>query len=42
MPTVIQREWQTGEKMSLDDIGAFCWTPGLRHEGLEMHEMEGA
>jgi len=40
MPAVIQRERETGEKMSLDDIGAFYWTPGLGHEELEMHEME--
>ena len=42
MPTVIQREREKGEKMSLDDIGAFYWTLGLRHEELEPHEMEDA
>ena len=40
MPAVIQRECETGEKMSLDDIGAFYWAPGLGHEELELHEME--
>ena len=30
------------EKMSLDDIRAFYWTLGLRHEELELHEMEDA
>ena len=42
MLAVIQRERETGEKMSLDDIGAFYWTLGLRHEELELHEMEDA
>ena len=40
MPTVIQREREKGEKMSLDDIGAFYWTPGLRQEEFELQEME--
>jgi len=40
MPAVIQRELETGEKMSLDDIGAFYWTSGLRQEEFELHEME--
>ncbi len=26
----------------LDNIGAFYWTLGLRHEELEPHEMEDA
>ena len=42
MLAVIQRERETGEKISLDDIGAFYWTLGLRHEELELHEMEDA
>ena len=41
MPAVIQREREKGEKMSLDDIRAVYWTPGLRQEEFELHEMEG-
>ena len=40
MPAVIQREREKGEKMRLDNIGGFYWTPGLRQEEFELYEME--